>query len=376
MSEDRSWETGAVSIERRARLIEWAAASAHAGEARRGERLSGADARFLIGRKFVHLLAGADLEGADFQDADLTQVSFSPYPGTLYCVRDQKPTNLAGADFSGAKLIGAGLSDVTLAGAVFGGADLTGANWAGANLERAVLSGASLQHADLGPLRGIATNLKGAILTTINIFDPTDLKGANLQKADLRNADLRGADFGRSEGVRSADLTGADLSGADLSESYMTIGPSGEETPLETNLDQTVLKGANLTGADLRHAFLKGADLQDSRLEGANLVGACLAGANLHRAFLDHRTRLEMTTFFTMPRRDDVLPIRLADVRWNGASLTGLKDLGRSNRLGDDPYPTWPRRWFWASTPAVALEGQSVSAGDEPESGDDPLHLS
>ena len=69
-----------------------------------------------------------------------------------------------------------------------------------------------------------------------------------LEEAVIRGANLKGAD------LRDAYLQDADLKGADLQDAY--------------------LKGADLQDADLKGAYLKGADLQGADLRGANLQGA------------------------------------------------------------------------------------------------------
>jgi len=83
---------------------------------------------------------------------------------------------------------------------------------------------------------------------------------AFLRGADLSGANLRGAD------LSSADLSGANLSGA--------------------NLRSADLSGANLSGADLRSADLRSANLRSADLSGANLSGADLSSADLSGANL------------------------------------------------------------------------------------------
>lgn len=77
----------------------------------------------------------------------------------------------------------------------------------------------------------------------------------NAVGADLQGADLRHANLGGA-GLRSANLREADLRNANLT-------------------------GANLQGADLWRANLQGADLWRANLQGANLWGANLQGAHL-----------------------------------------------------------------------------------------------
>ncbi|EAE6961494.1 pentapeptide repeat-containing protein [Listeria monocytogenes] len=74
------------------------------------------------------------------------------------------------------------------------------------------------------------------------------------ERADLRGADLSGAN------LRFADLRGADLSGA--------------------NLRFADLRGADLSGANLRFADLRGADLNNANLSNADLSNVNLSNAN------------------------------------------------------------------------------------------------
>ena len=91
--------------------------------------------------------------------------------------------------------------------------------------------------------------------------------GINLRGADLSGADLRGAH------LRRADLSGADLSGAHL-------------------------RRADLRGADLRGAHLSGADLRWADLSGADLSGADLRGADLRWADLSRASGLFTIGYF------------------------------------------------------------------------------
>ena len=104
--------------------------------------------------------AGANLRGADLQDANL----------------------------AGAKRVGATFWDADLRGANFEGADLRGADLWGADLR-----GASFEGADL---RG--AKLRGAELED-TIFEGAKLRGKNLESVNLRDANLQGANFGDAE---------------------------------------------------------------------------------------------------------------------------------------------------------------------------------
>ncbi len=90
-----------------------------------------------------------------------------------------------------------------------------------------------------------------------------------LKKANLTGADLKGADL-KGADLRDATLIKADLRGADL---------------FKANLTGALLRHANLTG-DLAHANLSSADLFRAELTGAFLLAANLTGASLTRAYL------------------------------------------------------------------------------------------
>jgi len=95
-----------------------------------------------------------------------------------------------------------------------------------------------------------------------------------VQQAVMRGADLRGAN------LRSADLSGADLRGADLrSADLRGADLSGAD------LRGANLRSADLSGADLSSADLRGADLSGADLRSADLSGADLRSANLRSAY-------------------------------------------------------------------------------------------
>jgi Pentapeptide repeats (8 copies) len=121
---------------------------------------------------------------------------------------------------SKAKLIGARLRAATLDGANLAGADsqqadlfrasLIGSNLSGANLEDADPDNADLTGVDLSRARLVGANLRSADL------DETKLIGANLSEVNLRYATLRGAD------LSGASLRGALLVETDLENAVLT----------------------------------------------------------------------------------------------------------------------------------------------------------
>ncbi|MCI4661362.1 MAG: pentapeptide repeat-containing protein [Neomegalonema sp.] len=135
-------------------------------------------------------LANADLKGADFTGAQLSQ------------------TDLSGADLSGALLQGAWLDQADLSGA-----RLIGAQLSQARMSDARLPAAQLDQADLSWSTLLRADLSGASLRAADLSG-VDLTDAQLDGADLAGAVLREADFAQ------ASLVGANLSGADLRESW------------------------------------------------------------------------------------------------------------------------------------------------------------
>jgi hypothetical protein len=102
-----------------------------------------------------------------------------------------------------------------------------------------------------------------------------DLRETILRGANLVGANLVGADL-READLREAILRGANLGGADL----------GEADLREADLREAILGGADLGEADLRETILRGANLVGADLGGADLRGADLRGAYLAKADL------------------------------------------------------------------------------------------
>ncbi|MFZ0961627.1 MAG: pentapeptide repeat-containing protein [Terriglobia bacterium] len=147
----------------------------------------------------------------------------------------------------------ADLSGINLSYAEFDGMNL----W-GANFEGSILIGAKLRGAILGPLgqgnqqhstvlggwRPAAPVLLGGTAyvngqPTVTVHSPvTDLKGAYLHEADLSGAD-----------VSYADLTGAVLERANLSHAILTGADLTRALLIDTDLDTSDVRGANLLGA-------------------------------------------------------------------------------------------------------------------------------
>lgn len=91
---------------------------------------------------------------------------------------------------------------------------------------------------------------------------PVDWSFSSHRGEDLRGANLSGADLRRAI-LDGSDLTGANLSGADLRDASL----------LDVNLNKAALDGADLRGARLLRAKLSMSNMQGARLEGADMRG-------------------------------------------------------------------------------------------------------
>ena len=112
-----------------------------------------------------------------------------------------------------------------------------------------------------------------------------DGKRADLRGADLTGADLRWADL-RGADLTGADLRWADLRGADLSEADLSEADLRGANLSRADLSEADLSEADLSGADLREADLRGADLTGADLRESDLSRADLTGADLREADL------------------------------------------------------------------------------------------
>lgn len=123
-----------------------------------------ADAPNFRGANLQHIQVQADLSGADFRGADLTEAHFAPLEwragqGTLTTTYSNV---LKGCDFSGARLHRADMSRAILWFARFTGADLTDAKLSGSDLSKADFSGADLTGADFAGADLEGANFVGA----------------------------------------------------------------------------------------------------------------------------------------------------------------------------------------------------------------------
>ena len=119
-------------------------------------------------RNLTDIRVMANMSGADFHGADLTNANFTPREarpgqGTITTLAKNM---LKSCDFTKAILRGANFGHAVLTFARFAGADLTGANLTDTDLSRADFTGADLTNADL-----TGADLDGATLLKVKGLD-------------------------------------------------------------------------------------------------------------------------------------------------------------------------------------------------------------
>jgi uncharacterized protein YjbI with pentapeptide repeats len=218
-----------------------------------------------------------------------------PYlAGAYFCHAVWPEANLPkllayGADFSGADLRRAVLTDAILQNAKLPGACLQDAlctrmNADHANLTRADLSCLRAANAYFRAANLRGANLEGALLVDASL-EKAHLEGARLTKADLRGARLEEA------GLAGADLSGAILKGARLSgvalrEAYCVGAVFAQADLVDCDLEEMELPAADFTEAVLGGALLTATLIPDGRFDGASLNNCGLADIDWERASL------------------------------------------------------------------------------------------
>jgi len=135
-----------------------------------------------------------------------------------------KAAYLAGVDFTGAIVTGAGRSPADFEAAhllqtIFNGVNLDGVNMNAAFLDHAQLITASMIEAQLNNAQMAYTNFSGS-----NLYR-AQFKKAMLTGTNFSNANLAGADFSYAL-IQDANFSGADLSGATWTDGRICATPS------------------------------------------------------------------------------------------------------------------------------------------------------
>jgi uncharacterized protein YjbI with pentapeptide repeats len=184
---------------------------------------------------------------------------------------DLRKTDLRGLQLlAGAKLQGVNFQEACLEKAILQEAKLQGAWFAKADLQGVNLSNAKLQEVDLRQ-----TDLKGG-----------KFKQANLQRADLSMANLQGADFTQAN-MQQAHLTGANLQGACFDKANLQRAHlEGVNCQLKNVNPHLLVVSVYFGEADLQEAVLTEANLYKAIITDAHLKRAVLTKVNLEQAVL------------------------------------------------------------------------------------------
>jgi hypothetical protein len=116
-----------------------------------------------------------------------------------------------------------------------------------------------------------------------------NLSETNLVGADLSNGSFSRADFTRTK-LRWADLTGVEMRRSTLSAARLDEARLERANLSEANLDGAYCWKAKFADANLTWAHLKGADLREAVLWGVDLSEAFLFEADIHGAHYDAKT--------------------------------------------------------------------------------------
>ncbi len=164
----------------------------------------------------------------------------------------------------GGFLCGANLSKVNLAGANLFGADFNQADLRGANLSGTNLVGACFSNADLHQVNFSYANLTGSDFSAANAKQ-ANLSHVNLMSAEMTAAQLQSAKFSNSS-LCGANLTQAELSNSDLSGAHLRGTTLSHSNLHRANLRGAVLANADLSHANLTYTDLRLADLDGANL--------------------------------------------------------------------------------------------------------------
>lgn len=291
-----------------------------------GQRLAGVD------------FSGMNLAGADFSGARLTGARFV---GSILRGVDFSGADMAGADLSRADLDGASLLGVNLAGgilcdasaleAVFIEADLSRVNMsglraAGADFIECVMEGAALCRAgcagaNFTGVRAAGIDARGADFSkaclregdfsktvfTNAILREADICSTTLDRAVFQNADCGKAAFWGTTTARNCDFTRAILAegeweGVRADESLFTRVQANGARFIACGFARTSWRSSLAVGADFSRSVLRGAEMsganllkasfREAVLQGADCTGANLYGADFYRCVFDAATRM------------------------------------------------------------------------------------
>jgi uncharacterized protein YjbI with pentapeptide repeats len=211
-----------------------------------GADMTGASLRFLEA-PYSHwdasCFVGVDATGASFSHSHLPSVTFTrrtPHAPTHLNFADFTAANVSGIEAEGVEATHTNFTHATLTQANLRLANLTAANLYQAVLDHANFSGAYLRDADLSETSASNCQFIGAYASHAR-FDGANLASANLHECNLQAAvlvrtNLHATDFTRAN-LQEADCTGADFTDAKLEDSVFssqTLWSSGKPWPDKT----------------------------------------------------------------------------------------------------------------------------------------------
>jgi len=255
-----------------------------------GGNLGAVSGMNLRGANLTGLAFRSDMEGTDLTDANISRVELSPESklgeAQLRSTASFQAKDLSGVRF-GTNINGWDLSETDLSDAlVFGDitdTDLSAANikgasfgrlWKASNLsEEQFKSTASYQLNDLGEIR-IREDLSGWDLSGLTLIN-ADFGNSKLFETQLTDSTLTGASFWGSD-IENVVMNGLELEGAEFVLGSLTGVDLRDANVNEANFFGTIIIGADFTGADLRDVSMVQAQVSQTTFEGANLSGATM----------------------------------------------------------------------------------------------------
>lgn len=262
-------------------------------------------------------LSGADMENAqmaraNMQDAVLYAVNLKGADLTNVGLTN---ANLRNANFEGAKVRGTRFADAVMTGASFRNvdleeADLRGAYIMDANVDKPVAEGGDKVDHNT-PIGRILDEHMAWIESGGRVGVPADLSGQSLADKDLRNFNFS-----------AAKLVGTVFYRANLSGAKFEFAMLGKANLIETNLEDAIFDGCDMTDAKFGRAIMCRASFEPKELRTGDgkptgrflapyLTRTDLTGANLTEVDLTKAT-LERTIFAGAVLEGTKLPERYA----------------------------------------------------------------
>ena len=225
-------------------------------------------------------LSRATLHFAQVSDVILDRASFRDAVVTRALFNSK---SLVGADFQGANLAGASLSNANLTDANFAGADLT-ETW----LHEAQLGGARFDDAYLVHGSLVGTTSRGFTreqLESSRSYRWSYLPGLKLSNNEMRGWNLDGFFMAHAwfDGARILD---ANLSNAVLFDTFFRGAELVGVDLHGANLERSDFRRATITDSDMSGGNLEGSSFREATLTNVDLTDASLANVNLRAAKL------------------------------------------------------------------------------------------